>query len=127
MGIAVNPLPIIKDGGERETYASGMMREPEDESKPRFDLLWPLGIPYADQFLTRCAMQVARGAAKYKAPRNWELANSESEMTRMLSSAQRHFAQWVCGETDEDHAAALMFNVLAYETTKYKVNQSKTK
>jgi hypothetical protein len=29
--------------------------------------------------------------------------------------------QWMAGETDEDHAAAVMFNIIAHETTAYKV------
>lgn len=27
--------------------------------------------------------------------------------------------QWMCGEADEDHAAAVVFNVLAAESTAY--------
>ena len=104
-----------KDSGERAEYASGMVRD-TNVGKARFDLLFPLGIPYEDQFLTRCAELMARGAVKY-GDRNWEKATSIDEVARMQESAARHFAQWISGATDEDHAAAVVFNLLAAEST----------
>jgi hypothetical protein len=108
-----------KDSGKRAEFNSGMVRD-TSEGKARFDLLLPEGIPYNEQILTRCAELMARGAFKYS-ERNWEKANSEDELKRMKESALRHCVQWACGETDEDHAAAVYFNIMAYETTKYKV------
>lgn len=110
---------VTKDSGEHELYASGMVRDTE-EGKARFDLLIPDDVPYAEQMLTRFAELLARGAEKYSA-RNWELARGEVELARYKSSALRHLMQWVSGETDEDHAAAVMFNLLAAETVKYKM------
>jgi hypothetical protein len=108
-----------KDSGARAAYDSGMVRDTE-EGKARFDLLVPLGVPYEKQILTRFADLLARGAEKYSA-RNWEKANSQAELDRYKSSAFRHFMQWITGETDEDHAAAVMFNLMCYETIKEKV------
>src|SRR6476646_7724738 len=105
---------ITKDSGERAKFESGMVRDTE-EGKARFDLLVPLDVPYQEQMLTRFADLLARGAVKYNA-RNWEQANSQAELDRYKSSALRHFMQWVTGETDEDHATAVMFNVMCYET-----------
>ena len=102
-----------KDSGERIDYASGMRRDIND-GKPRFDLLTPYGIPFEDQMLTRWAALMARGAKKYGA-RNWECANSIEEYQRFQDSAFRHFIQWLTGEEDEDHAAAVLFNVAAAE------------
>lgn len=112
-------VPQLKDSGERMTFDSGMLREPDDE-KPMFGLIVPKGVPYEQQMLTRFAVQMTKGAKKYN-PRNWEKANSEAEVERMKEAAFRHFMQWYCGETDEDHAAALMFNVMAAETTASKL------
>jgi len=112
----------MKDSGKRSTYDSGMVREPS-ENKPRFDLIVAEGVPYDQQILTRFAMQMSHGAEKY-ADRNWEVANSKQEIDRMKESAFRHFMQWFCGETDEDHAAALMFNIMAVEMTKAKLPES---
>ena len=112
---------ITKDSGERATFESGMQRDTQ-AGKPRFDLMIPEGVPYEEQMITRFAKLLGRGAEKYD-DRNWEKADSEAEMARMKSSAFRHFMQWLCGETDEDHAAGTIFNILAFETTSYKVNQ----
>lgn len=108
-----------KDSGERAQFASGMQRDTQ-AGKPRFELMLPLGVPYDEQMIVRLAALYGRGAEKYD-ERNWEQANSEEEMDRMKASAFRHFMQWLCGETDEDHAAGAMFNIIAFETTAYKV------
>jgi hypothetical protein len=112
-----------KDSGAREFYDSGMVRDTE-KGKPRFDLLWPEGVPYSAQYLTRCAELMARGAEKY-GDRNWEKGTGDVELRRAVSSALRHLHQWVAGETDEDHAAAVFFNIMQVETLRYKaqVNQ----
>lgn len=107
---------VTKDSGERHTFDSGMARD-TDKGKPRFDLLTPPHVRYEDQFLTRCAELMARGAEKY-GEHNWTKADSEAEMIRFKASAYRHFMQWFCEETDEDHASAVFFNLLAYESTK---------
>lgn len=107
-----------KDSGVRAEYDSGMVRDTQ-EGKARFELLLPLGVPYKDQFLVRVAELMARGAEKYDS-RNWEKAVGDEEMERFKSSALRHLMQWAAGETDEDHAAAVVFNLLGYETAKVK-------
>lgn len=108
------------DSGERATFDSGMQRDTE-AGKPRFDLILPEGVPYHGQMLTRFANLLSRGAEKYDA-RNWEKADSVEELERMRSSAFRHFIQWMTGETDEDHAAAAIFNIFAAETTASKIS-----
>jgi len=95
-----------------------MVRDTQ-EGKARFDLLFAEHVPYKFQFLTRVAELLERGARKYGS-RNWERAESEEEMERFKASAMRHLAQWVSGETDEDHAAAVVANLLFAETTEFK-------
>lgn len=112
---------ITKDSGERTEYTSGMVRD-TDKGKARFDLIHPEGIPYDEQILTRFAKLMARGAEKYCA-RNWEKASGDEELKRFKASALRHCEQWYCGETDEDHAVAVFFNIMAYEATLYKKNK----
>lgn len=107
-----------KDSGDREQYDSGMVRD-TNEGKPRFDLVLPEGVPYRDQLFTRVAELMARGAQKY-GDRNWEKAAGEAELKRAKESAFRHFMQWYCGETDEDHAAAVFFNIQEAEFVKGK-------
>jgi len=110
-----------KDSGYREQYSTGMQRDTQD-GKARFDLLFPLDVPYSDQFFTRIAELMTRGAEKYY-ERNWEKAITKEEISRFRSSAARHFFQWMSGDTEEDHASAVVFNLLAYETTVYKISQ----
>lgn len=110
---------VTKDSGKREERPSGYVRDTQ-EGKPRFDLLLPVGIPYEHQMLTRVAQLLSRGAAKYS-ERNWERANDVESLERFRASALRHLLQWMSGETDEDHASAVMYNVLAHESTKWKM------
>lgn len=58
----------------------------------------------------RWAGLMTRGASKY-APRNWMLAAGEAEFERFRESAARHFEEWLNGNRDEDHGAAVFFNI----------------
>lgn len=102
-----------KDSGKRQDYESGMQRDTQ-EGKPRFDLIFADDLPYSKQMLTRFAGLMERGASKY-GERNWQLSNSAEELARFKASATRHFMQWIMGETDEDHGAAVYFNIMAAE------------
>lgn len=92
------------DSGERVEFDSGMVRD-TDDGKPRYDL-----IPIMP--LRRLADLYARGAVKY-GDCNWQNANSEEELQRFKASGLRHYYQYLNGERDEDHAAAVVFNVFA--------------
>lgn len=104
---------VTKDSGVRAEFEGGMVRD-SNAGKPRFDLITPLGVPYEEQLLTRWALLMGRGAEKYE-DRNWEKGRGEAVYNRAVESAFRHFMQWLCGETDEDHAAAVLFNIQAAE------------
>ncbi len=112
---------VTKDSGERAEFDSGMVRD-TDSGKARFDLIMPVGLEYHEQMLTRLAELMARGAEKYTA-RNWEKARSQEEYNRYISSALRHMHQWVGGEGDEDHAAAVMFNIIGAEYVKLRMRE----
>ncbi len=105
---------LTKDSGKRVKFESGMNRDVADD-KPRYDLI---PVP----MLKRIAELYARGAVKY-GERNWQLANSEEEMNRFRASAYRHFFQWAEGDVDEDHAAAVFFNIAAYEYVNNKISR----
>lgn len=92
---------VTKDSGKREEFASGMVRDTR-EGKGRFDLISPFA-------LRRLAGLYERGARKYK-PRNWEQG---APFSRFLDSAARHLNQYMTGETDEDHLAAVVWNICA--------------
>lgn len=108
-----------KDSGKRQNYSSGMNRDVQ-EGKPDFYLCLT-DQPYDEQLLTRWAALMERGAHKY-GRRNWQLANSEEELERFKSGAFRHFIQWMTDyDNEEDHAAAVLFNINAAEYVKYKL------
>lgn len=111
---------ITKDSGKREEYESGMRRDTQ-EGKPDFSLILT-DLPYDQQMLTRFAALMSRGAQKY-GRRNWQLAASQEELDRFKASAFRHFIQWVTDESDEDHAAAVLFNINAAEYVKTKIKK----
>lgn len=104
---------ITKDSGERQQFPTGMVRDVQT-NKPRYDLL---DIP----MLTRWAELMARGALKY-GERNWEQAATEIELNRFKASALRHMIQWFSGDADEDHGAAVFFNIAGAEMVKKKLN-----
>lgn len=106
---------------QHPTYAGGGMRE-DAAGKPRFELLVPEGVPFEAQFLTRLAAHMTQGAEKYAA-RNWESFSDEPAFERCKSSAFRHLMQWLAGKTDEDHAAAVVFNLMAAEHVRAKLER----
>lgn len=107
-----------KDSGVRENFASGMVRDTQD-NKPRYDLL-------DRPMLTRWAELMARGAKKY-GEENWRKAMGEAELRRFKASAFRHLMQWLDSESDEDHAAAILFNVAGAEMVKEKLKNDLSK
>ncbi len=103
-----------KDSGERQTYASGMNRDlTTDKTK------WHL--VFSGPMLERWAKLMTRGAEKYDDD-NWMKADSEEERNRFKASAFRHFMQWYGGNTDEDHAAAVIFNINGKEYVEDKLD-----
>ena len=57
---------------------------------------------------------MADGAKKY-AERNHENMRSQEALDRAVASTLRHVLQWATGETDEDHAAAVICNIVMAE------------
>lgn len=108
---------ITRDSGVRQEFVTGMVRD-TSKAKPRYDLIWKPG-------LKRLAELMARGAEKYTA-RNWEKAATQEELDRFYESANRHFEQWMLGEKDEDHMAAVIFNLFGAEMVKEKLRASQT-
>lgn len=106
-------LFVTKDSGKRQEFESGMMRDTQ-EDKPRYDLI-------DRAFLKRWADLMARGAKKY-GEENWRKAEGEAEFKRFQASALRHLYQWLDGDTTEDHAVAVAFNLAGAEMVKGKLN-----
>ena len=124
-GIIIPPAPdydtnlqgfVTKDSGERQEFVTGMVRDVQ-KGKARFDLCWkPL--------LWRWAELMGRGAEKY-GENNWMKAATEEERNRFKASAERHLQQYLRGDTDEDHAAAVVFNLAGSEYVRERLERAK--
>ncbi len=99
----------IKDSGERQKFPTGMQR---DITETKIDYL----LIHDGPMYERWAIHLTNGAKKYD-KRNWMKASTEEEYQRFRESAARHFEQWLRGDTDEDHAAAVFFNINGAEYT----------
>ena len=85
---------------------SGFEREDKSE-KLNYNLvpLW---------FWTRLAKLYTEGARTHGA-RNWEKASTFQDLQSFRESAFRHFIQYMNGDTNEDHMAAVVFNLVGME------------
>ena len=98
---------VVKDSGQRQQFSTGMKRD-TTEGKARFDLV------FDGPLLQRLAEHLTKGAVKYE-PRNWMKAATDEEYDRFRQSACRHFIQYMRGDIDEDHFAAVVFNLNGME------------
>lgn len=55
---------------------------------------------------------------------NWRNASTEEDLLRAKQSAWRHFIAWQLGLGDEDHAAALMFNISVAERARRRLRDA---
>ena len=105
----------IKDSGERVEFASGMVRD-IGRLKARFFRV------LAGPMLRRWAEHLHKGQIKYPdvglGVANWTLAHGEQELQRFKESALDHMIDWVLGKEDEDHGAAVFFNINGAEYVK---------
>lgn len=108
------PLSGLKDSGQRKQYEGGGLRERARMS--RFDLL---PVPP----LERWAEHLGRGALKY-ADRNWEQG---LPLDDFIDSALSHLLSFMSGDREEDHLAAVLWNIGAYITIEEKVLNGKQK
>jgi hypothetical protein len=112
--IAVNDFQV-KDSGSREELGNGFVRDTEDGKADFARVLRINGLDLLPaEFLERWGAHMVKGAEKY-GPDNWRQAEGEYAMERFARSATRHLRQLIRGDRDEDHAAAVAFNVAAME------------
>lgn len=98
----------IKDSGARAEFAGGMVRDTE-EGKLDWSNLRVGPMP------RRIVAHLTAGRKKYPDPSpgipNWTLGRGLDVWLRARASFSRHNDAWLAGQTDEDHAAAIYFNV----------------
>jgi hypothetical protein len=113
---------VVKAGGAQTVGAGGMVRS-SAEGKTDFSLVLD-GAMFTRwaEHLTRATRP--RGDFPGYPKRNWLKATEGltderlKVMERAKESAVRHFIQWYRGDLDEDHAAAVFFNINVHETVK---------
>lgn len=98
---------VVKDSGARMEFDSGMVRDTE-EGKLDYSLV--LDGPMFE----RWAAHLTKGAQKYDT-RNWMKAAGQEEYDRFKRSFLRHMVAYLRGKRDEDHAAAMIFNINGME------------
>lgn len=105
-------LPPGTQTDKTHEYSSGMRRT-EKGGKVNY-LLIRSGPMYE-----RWAVHMTRGALGD----NWLLAAGGEELRHFRESALRHMEQWIAGKTDEDHAAAIFFNINGAEYVKERLRR----
>lgn len=104
------PTPVeefqTKATEEKATFTTGSVRG-SNKGRGRFDL-----ISFAA--LESLAQLLERGAELY-GENNWRKGQP---LSRYLNSAARHLYQLIDSRFDEDHAAAVLFNIMAYIHTR---------
>lgn len=106
---------MIKDSGKRQQLP-GMVRDTADD---KIDYSLVLDGPLFE----RLARHLTEGAKKYS-KRNWMGAKSQEEYDRFRESLLRHFVQYLRGDTDEDHFAAVAFNLNGMEYVRIRLAAS---
>jgi len=86
----------------KRVFKGGAKRD-SNKGKIRPDLISPYMLKALGKVL-------AEGVEHYGA-RNWE-KNMPQDVLK--ESASRHYVSWMNNETDEDHAAKLIFNVMGW-------------
>lgn len=105
----------LADSGARTVTDSGYMREPEIDRPDFVAIFTARGLEQVPaELIIRIAEHYHRGGLKY-APLNWRRGTDPDSLERNRRSAARHFVQWLHGEEDEDHLAAVTWNMITYE------------
>jgi len=92
----------VKDSGARQDFCTGSRRDTRN-GKGRFDLITTIA-------LRRLAKHYENGAVKY-GDHNWAKGQP---LSRYLDSCFRHLIGVLEGLEDEDHAAAVAWNIFAF-------------
>lgn len=107
----------VKDSGQRAEFASGMVR---DVTTGKVEWHRAFDGPMMERYARHLTVAKAKYPDIAPGVPNWTLAAGDEERERFRQSAFRHFMQWFRGDTDEDHAAAVYFNINGAEYVKDK-------
>lgn len=91
---------MIKDSGERKEFSSGAVRDMQGGKGDMVSIPW--------EAVLRLSKHYEEGAKKYE---RWNYRKG-IPVSSFIDSACRHLAKYQCGMDDEDHLAAVAFNIL---------------
>jgi hypothetical protein len=94
-----SPKDILRE--EIRTFGTGAVRD-SNKGKSRPDLISPY-------FTNRLGFRLAYGIEKGYGENNWKRGIPNEAF---LESLERHLVAYKMGKTDEDHAAAIAFNIM---------------
>ena len=104
---------MIKTSGKKQEFNTGAHRDTQ-EGKGRYDLIPTVA-------LKRLAIHYENGANTY-GENNWK---NGMPLRRFLDSAMRHLQQCLDGNEEEDHAAAILWNICGFIYTKQAIEDGK--
>lgn len=116
--------------GMLEDFISGNVSECEHYTSLELLVRECLLIEYAESIespdyadiVTRLAILYTNGAQVH-GKWNWASVSNQEVIDSCIQSAERHLYKWVALETDEDHLAALIWNLYAIEYHRNKLNE----
>ena len=101
----------VQDSGAREDFGTGAVRD-KQHGKGLPHLIPPIA-------LRRLAQHFENGAEKY-GRNNWQ---NGIPLSSYIDSAQRHLWAIIEGKDDEDHAAAVIWNISCFIWTKSRISE----
>lgn len=114
---------VLKHGDEMSHHSDGVVRD-TTKGKVKFPLVFPKGVAKKDQLFWRVAMLYTTGGERY-GDRNWENSEGEDTLAHHEEALWRHFMSFYFEEdTEEDHAAAIVWNINAVELTRRKIREA---
>ena len=107
--------PAVVEGHRIVTSLAGVNRS-DPAGKPDYTLV---DLHMLERWATHMTAHIGS-----KGRNNWRYADTVDDLERFRASAWRHFVAWQRGETDEDHAAALFFNVAGAELVGHRLRDA---
>lgn len=108
----------LPDSGHRVGFSTGAHREMAP-GKGRYDLISPIAMAELAKLLEKGALKYSTrdedGNVIESGERNWERG---LPLHSFVDSGMRHLSQLIAGNTDEDHAVAVMWNMMAFVHTR---------
>lgn len=114
----------VHQQGAQAVHSDGVRRDTQ-QGKTLYTLLFPKGVPMDEQLFVRVARHYTKGGEKH-GNRNWENSCAEDTLEHHTEALWRHFMEFFfdTGKNNEDHAAAVVWNVNAVDLTRRNIRKA---